>query len=63
MQPQPTLTELKRRCAEAFTEAHAAIDATRRIAHQCNELNADLRRTRDDYIAQKRRFLKLGDHS
>ena len=49
MRNQPTLTELMRRGDEAFLEAQAAIATARRIVRDCKELNADLRRTRNDF--------------
>ena len=63
MSEQSTLVELKRRVDEAFAEAQETVDTARQIARTCIAPNAKLKRSRDDYIGQKRRSLKLSDHS
>ncbi len=56
----PTLAELKRRGDEAFLEAQAAIDTARQIVRRCKELNADLKRSRDDFERGRERLLERG---
>src|SRR5579884_2138377 len=59
MKSQRTLEDLKRRGDKAFAETQAAIDTTRRIAARCRELNAELRRARDDDNSTKRTLPEL----
>lgn len=49
MHGQRTLTELKCRADEAFAEAQDAIDTARRLTLDCRRLNADLKRSIDEF--------------
>ena len=47
---QRTLTELKRLGDKAFAEAQDAIDTARQLACECRQLNAELRRSKEEFL-------------